>query len=322
MRENKDVQKNIADKETDKNNQTDIISNCFFIASMRHILLCSREFEKIQKYTILTGMKYIKKHIHGAELSLYILSNYQEIDINRKRPMIVICPGGGYHYCSPREAEAIAVKFMSYGYNAAVLIYTTADDFKKQKMLYPKPQQQLAKTIEYIRKNADCFNTNPNMICTIGFSAGGHLVASIGCFWKHYGEMSRPDAQVLCYPVITSGKYAHRGSFDNLCFKDENLIKQLSLENCVNPDVPPTFIWHTKTDQSVPCKNSELFIEALKKNKVKVQSHFFEEGSHGLSLATNEVLSKRHPEVNKDVAKWPDLVHKWIDKTFKINYSN
>lgn len=267
-------------------------------------------------------MEYLKKRINGAKLSLYILSNYQEIDIYRKRPMIVICPGGGYHFCSPREAEPIAVKFMSYGYNAAVLTYTTTDDFKKKKMLYPKPQQQLAKTIEYIRKNADKFNTDPNMICTIGFSAGGHLVASLGCFWKQYGNLSKPNAQILCYPVIISGKYAHKGSFENLCNNNQELINKLSLEKCVNQDVPPTFIWHTKTDQSVPYQNSELFIEALKKNNVKVQSHFFETGSHGLSLATNEVISQRHPETNKEVAKWPNLVHKWLDKTFNVNYSD
>lgn len=267
-------------------------------------------------------MKYISKRIGKAKLTLYILSNYQEIDINRKRPMMVICPGGGYQYCSPREAEAIAVRFLSYGYNAAILNYTTKDKYKTHKKLFPLPLIQLAKTIKHIRKHAAEYNTDSDKICTIGFSAGAHLAASLGCFWEKYGMNCKPNAQVLCYPVITSGKYGHRKSFENLCGRNENLIKKLSLENCVNSQVPPTFIWTTKTDNSVPFQNSQLFENALKQENVPVKTHYFKTGEHGLSLATKEVHSCKHPQSNPDVAKWPLLVHKWLAEQFNEDFTN
>lgn len=267
-------------------------------------------------------MKYEIKKIKGAKVEFYIHSNYPEIDMKRMRPMAVICPGGGYHYCSSRESEAIAIKFLSLGYNATVLTYTTTDDFKKKKKLYPLPLKQLAKTMKYIRKNASYLNTNPDKIFTIGFSAGGHLSASLGCFWQKYGEKCKPNAQVLCYPVISSGEFAHRGSFENLCNKKEKLIKKLSLENCVNSQVPPTYIWTTKTDQSVPYQNSVMFEKALKANNVPVASHYFNSGSHGLSLATKEVLSAKHPETNSEVAKWPNLVHDWLVKQFDEDFNS
>lgn len=266
-------------------------------------------------------MKYITKRIKKAELTLYILSNFPEIDINRKRPMMIICPGGGYHFCSSREAEPIAIKFLSLGYNAAVLMYTTEDKFKTKKKLYPLPLRQLAKTVEYIRKHAEKLNTDPDKICTIGFSAGAHLVGSLGCFWEEYGEASKPNAQVLCYPVISSGKFAHRGSFENLCGDDKELTEKMSLENSANSQVPPTFIWTTKTDQSVPCQNSELFESALKKENVPVKTHYFATGEHGLSLATKEVHSKKHPESNQEVAAWPMMVHEWLCEQFGVDYT-
>lgn len=266
-------------------------------------------------------MKYIKKRIKNAELVLYILSNYKEIDANRRRPMLVICPGGGYQYCSSREAEAVAIKFLSYGYNTAVLNYTTTSKCKTKRKLYPLPIKQLAKAIEHIRKHADKYNTDPDKICTIGFSAGGHLVASLGCFWEKYGENSKPNAQVLCYSVISSGEFGHINSFENLCGKNEKLIKKLSLENCVNQQVPPTFIWATKTDTCVPYQNSLLFENSLKKENVPVKSHYFKTGEHGLSLATKEVNSDKHPHSNPEVAKWPLMVHKWLTEQFIEDYT-
>ena len=149
-------------------------------------------------------MIYREVDVRGAKLVTYVLSNYPAIDMNRRRAMIIICPGGGYRYCSDREAECVAIRFNGMGYNSAVLYYTTNPGDSPDR-LFPKPQDELAEAIKYIRLNADELNTDRDKIAVLGFSAGGHLAASLGVFWKEYGELSKPDAMVLCYSVITSG---------------------------------------------------------------------------------------------------------------------
>ena len=144
-------------------------------------------------------MIYKEEKIGDATLRLYVLSNYSEIDINRRRAMVLICPGGGYHFCSKREAEAVAIRFNSMGYNAAVLFYSTAPFDSYDEItdswagLWPKPLEELAASMAYIRTNADDLNTDKDKIAVLGFSAGGHLAASIGVFWPEYGEISRPQ---------------------------------------------------------------------------------------------------------------------------------
>ncbi len=132
-----------------------------------------------------------------------------------------------------------------------------------------------------------------------GFSAGGHLSASLGVFWDREfvwealgltGEKVRPDGLILAYPVISSGEFAHRGSFEHLTgrsgeTKGEEL---LSLERQAGPQTPPVFMWHTAADGTVPVENSLLFAMALRKAGVSLELHIFPEGRHGLALASEE----------------------------------
>lgn len=250
------------------------------------------------------------------DLTFYVLSNYEDINPNRKRPMIVICPGGAYRFCSQRESESVAVKFCSFGFNTAILRYTCNKEENPNLTIYPKPQQELADAVAYIREHSDELNTNPGKIAVMGFSAGGHLACSLGCLWEKFNKNARPDAMILCYPVITCGPFAHKGSFINLCGSGNDLKKDLSLENKVTENTPPTYLWHTSTDQSVPVENSLLFKEALDKKGIPNELHLFSSGSHGLSLATKEVCNAKHPETNEEVSVWPELVKEWLIKLF------
>ena len=123
-------------------------------------------------------------------------------------------------------------------------------------------------------------------------------------------QCARPNAVVLGYPVITSGKFAHRGSFENLCGADEALLQTMSLENQVRPDVPPFFIWHTVEDQAVPVENSLLLAGALKENNVPFELHLFTHGGHGSSTCTNEVNTP-----NKHNNAWLPLCMGWLGET-------
>ena len=161
-------------------------------------------------------------HSVQATLTIYAHEDYQEVYGERKRPMIVICPGGGYEHVSPREGEAIALQFMTTGSHAAVLRY----DVSGQGAEFPQHLLELAASVAYVRKHAAEYCIDPDKILVAGFSAGGHLAASLGCFWKEkwLEELMQaetgatmkdyqPNGEILAYPVITSGEFAHRGSF-------------------------------------------------------------------------------------------------------------
>lgn len=161
-------------------------------------------------------------HSVQATLTIYAHEDYPEVYGERNRPMIVICPGGGYEHVSPREGEAIALQFMTTGAHAAVLRY----DVSGQGAEFPQHLLELSASVAYVRKHAAEYCIDPDKILLAGFSAGGHLAASLGCFWKEkwLEELMQaetgatmkdyqPNGEILAYPVITSGEFAHRGSF-------------------------------------------------------------------------------------------------------------
>ena len=157
----------------------------------------------------------------GAHLVTYIQEYSEAMAIN-DRPLILLCPGGGYTRTSDREAEPMALKFLAMGYHAAVLRYSCAP------AEYPTSLKELAYSIKFLREHAKEWHIDPHKIVVEGCSAGGHLAASLGVFWDEdflaesqglsasEHELLRPDGLLLCYPVITSGEFAHRGSFENL----------------------------------------------------------------------------------------------------------
>ena len=153
-----------------------------------------------------------------------------------------------------------------------------------------------------IRFRAEEYHIRPDQVAICGFSAGAHLCGSLCVHSKDvedpeeaYQNISnRPDAAILSYPVITSGKYAHRDSFVALFGKEpsEQELDYMSLENHVTKDTPPCFLWQTVTDQTVPVENSYLFAQACAQAGVPFAQHVFSEGIHGLSVATEEWLEQ------------------------------
>jgi acetyl esterase/lipase len=160
----------------------------------------------------------------------------------------------------------------------------------------------------------------------MGFSAGGHLALSEAVFYPRDfaavpgidPALARPDALMLCYPVISSGPMAHRGSFDNLLGENPApaLLELVSLEKQISPDVPPVFLWHTYTDDAVPVENSFLLANALKKAAVPLEMHIFPEGRHGLALADHETEEGNPANVNPQAAQWFALCVNWLKKQF------
>ena len=230
---------------------------------------------------------------HTATLSVYALDNFTEFSAGRVRPAVVVCPGGGYRFTSKREGEPIAIQLNAAGIQAFVLEYSCAP------AEYPTALMQLASAVKMVREHADEWHVDPNKIIVAGSSAGGHLAANLGVEWAKdwlserlhtTKEMIRPNGCLLSYPVITSGPFAHRDSFTAVLGTQysEEMLEQLSLEKQVNADMPPVFIWHTFTDESVPTENSLLFVQALREKNISTEFHLYPIGTHGLSLATAE----------------------------------
>lgn len=135
------------------------------------------------------------------------------------RPAVVIAGGGAYAYVSPRETEPVALRFAGFGINAFTVIYRTAPT------RYPRNVQDLAAAVAWVREHAAEYHTDPNRIAVLGFSAGGHCAANLGVAWQNEAlwrelglkpEQVKPNGMILCYPVISGGTFAHRGSFENL----------------------------------------------------------------------------------------------------------
>ena len=260
-----------------------------------------------------------KEPINGfmPTLRAYIINDDSTYPEGRMRPAVLVCPGGGYGFCSQREAEPIALQYMAAGYHAFVLDYAVAPD-----NCYPEAQKNASDAIRLIRQNADEWGLDKNKIAIMGFSAGGHLAASIATMWdeepiKTEDGSNRPNAAILCYPVISSKKgVAHEGSFDNLCRDDKELRERMSLEDRVSEKTSPCFLWHTFEDQAVPVENSLLFAMALKKAGVSCEMHIFPHGPHGLSLANSDTAAGEGGIVPR-VQEWIPLSIKWLNDLFE-----
>ena len=204
------------------------------------------------------------------------------------RPAMIIVPGGGYQWVAAGEGDLVARRFYKEGFQCFVLTYTT--DPLQRIPLRDQPMQDLARAVQLIRARGSELGLVPNQIVLCGFSAGGHVCGSVLVHRRELDEFSRPDAAILCYPVITTGEYAHRGSFVSLvgAAPSKEELSYHSLETQVTGEEPPCFLWHTAEDSSVPMENSLAFAMALKAHGVPFGYHIFPRGKHGLSLADEE----------------------------------
>ena len=243
------------------------------------------------------------------------------------RPAVIVCPGGGYEFLSDREAYPVADLFSSHGCVSFILRYAI-----KPYCGEINPLLDAASAIIYLRKNAEKYRIDPHKIAVCGFSAGGHLTGYISTCYDDERVLkklgckkgdARPDASILCYPVVTAVKAAHRLSFINLYSKDSDTFTQeelerVSLELRVTKDTPPAFIWTTSDDPLVPSGNALLYAQALNDNGVPYELHVFPKGAHGLAMSDRGTCPPglENAYVLPYVARWTEWAAAWLCETF------
>jgi acetyl esterase/lipase len=223
---------------------------------------------------------------------------------------VVVCPGGGYHNLAmDHEGRQIAEWLNGLGAAAFVLKYRLGPRYH-----HPVEMNDGLRAMRFVRSHAIEYGISTDRIGIWGFSAGGHLASTVGTHFDNGNPnatdlidrvSSRPDFMILAYPVISfTTPYVHRGSMENLVGEnpDPALVRSLSNELQVTGQTPPTFLFHTDSDDGVPVENSVLFYLALKRNHVPAEMHIFERGPHGVGLAQKDPA----------LSHWPELLAQWF----------
>lgn len=247
---------------------------------------------KLSEEKIIDEKHIIRGWINGNEYTEATLTIYPARNPNGQA--IIACPGGGYAgIATTHEGHAMAAWFNTQGITYAVLHY---------RMPYGKheiPLSDAHQAIRYMRKHADKWGIK--QLGIMGSSAGGHLASTAA---THFTKETRPDFQILFYPVVTMTDYTHKGSKNNLLGKNpsEELVKLYSNELQVTERTPPAFIMHSSDDTAVPVLNSINYYLAMCKYGVSATMHLYPVGGHGWGF--NDSFPYK--------SQWTDEMEKWL----------
>lgn len=267
-------------------------------------------FQKTDEVEVSDSSDIVRiSKVQSPDIAVYLPSRK-----NATGQAVVICPGGGYRILAyDWEGTDIAKWLNAHGIAAVILKYrlpTSASNIIPHK----SPLMDAQRAMRLVRHHAGDWNIHPDKIGIMGFSAGGHLAATLG---THFDEVHtatgdaidsldcRPDFMILMYPVITFSKpFMHRGSKEALIGKnpDPSLVDYYSIELQVKDNTPPAFMVHAGDDEAVPVENSLVFYQALKDKNIPAELHIYPAGGHGFSLA----LDKGYLQT------WPDRCLDWL----------
>jgi len=229
----------------------------------------------------------------NVTLTTYLLEAGGEFGNIPKRPAVLILPGGGYQFCSDREADPVACPYLAAGFDAFILRYSVRKD-----AVWPNPLDDYEQAMQLIRSKAEEWNIYQDKIAVIGFSAGGHLAACAATM-----SVNRPNAAILGYPVTIGDdvRSCNVTAPDTISAVDKNTC--------------PCFVFATRTDNLVPIRNSIHFVDALEQNDISFECHIYSHGPHGFSTCDASVQSY-DTVIPQRVRSWvPDSIA-WLKDIF------
>lgn len=220
-------------------------------------------------------------------------------------PAVIVCPGGGYTGLAiDYEGYEVAEWLNRNGVAAFVLRYRVSPH------RHPLPLEDARWALRWVRAHVEEYGIDPGRVGMLGFSAGGHLVATAATYEELDVEKSaggRPDFTVLIYPVISmKPPWGHSGCRDNLLGPgaDLALVDRLCSEDWVTAATPPAFLVHSSADSVVPSQNSVAYYLALRRAGVPAALHIFEHGEHGYGMGRGD----------EALAAWTDLCIRWFQQ--------
>lgn len=244
-----------------------------------------------------------------ATLEGYILDCEISLGQEENRPAIVICPGGGYVYCSAREAEPIALRYAARGFHAFILRYSVgfeAADFT--------PLQEVSWVIGLLRKNAKDWHIDPSKIAVCGFSAGGHLALASGLLADN-----KPNAMILGYPAVDLPNFPGVDFMLKLLSGKQEVTQadsdRFSLSHQITKEAPPAFIAATAEDM-LTAFGALPVAQAYSKLGLGYELHIFQHGPHGYSLADETTADGSVQMLNDAFAHWHELSVSWLHHIF------
>ncbi len=254
---------------------------------------------KIHEKLNESGSVYMDGYIHGDDVI---------------RPAIIMCPGGGYMYLTPHEAEPAALAYFSKGYNVFICFYPI-----REEAVYPAPQLAVLKTIKIVRDNADEWKVRKDAVTVAGYSAGGHVAVCSGTLYKDEELLKelkatkddlRPDAMILIYPCIGIDIPGYDKGIN-----DKHVLR---CDELVDGDTPPAFIVTSFGDKFVSCNQSLNMARALSDNDVPFELHVFEPGDHGMLNGDNRSLNEF---TSRDLGakSWFNMSVDWLRDRFDEN---
>ena len=244
-----------------------------------------------------------------ASVEGYLLDCELTLGQEQKRPAIVVCPGGGYLYCSPREAEPVALNYAAKGFHAFILRYSCGRDAKDF-----APLQEVSWLIGWLREHAEEWHIDPKRILTCGFSAGGHLALAAGLLAEH-----KPNGMILNYPAVQLPNLPGVDFMLKLLSGKEQVSDEDSaaytLTNHITKDAPPVFLAATAEDALTPY-GALAVAQAYSRLGLGYELHIFQHGPHGYSLGTAPSANGSSRMLNEAYANWPELSVQWMNKVF------
>lgn len=266
---------------------------------------------------------YVDFYLHDAQISW---------QLEKKRPIVVVCPGGGYVNLAKKEADPIAFAFLNQGYHVAVLRYRTY--LSNRTIVNPRAHflgyvHDLMETLHLIHVYQNEWFIEKGQVILCGFSAGGHLAGFLAEHWddsqlleKYYPKMNaeifKPKAVILSYAPsdFTVLKVQENGLTKETNQLVKHAISELSFDTLnltkhVRIDMPPVFLWQSSEDTIVPIESTVNFYQALLAKKVPCEAHFYQRGIHGVGLATNS-YAKYDQDVSPHLESWFPLACLWL----------
>ncbi|MGN0976999.1 MAG: alpha/beta hydrolase [Faecousia sp.] len=244
-----------------------------------------------------------------ATLDGYILDCEITLGQERSRPAVLVCPGGGYVYCSPREGEPVALSYAARGFHAFLLRYSVGKDAAGF-----TPLEEVSWAIGYIRENAERWNIDPRKIAVCGFSAGGHLALSSGLLAEN-----KPNAMILGYPAASAPNMPGADFLLKILEGRQDVTdadaEKYDLVKKITRDAPPVFLAATAEDV-LTTYGALPVAKAYSDLGLPYELHIFQYGPHGYSLANEVSADGSLQNLDPAFAQWQELSVQWLHKTF------